>query len=287
MPSGPQHEFDLEAAIRSWRSEARSKHIRNGRLEELERHLRDAIENLIAAGKPAREAYQRAMSDLGTPDQLAGEFAKDGRFRFWDFLVLALTGAGLAYVFAVAMPASFGRASVPSTPMLNAHVFAFGTGVLFAIAAGICGVYVLTRRDLSGSKNTRVETLYRRVVLGMCALVLLGSVAALVTGLIFARDSGVSAPWYDYRHLGNSALILWSAATLAFAWCGKLNTRWHFVSAIIGSLIVSDFLLLGAIVEGYFGITAILLGIFFYTVQLVPLLRHWEARPEDRAVETG
>ena len=48
--------FEIEAAIRSWRTESRGRHIRPAALEELERHLRDSVDQHIARGMPAETA---------------------------------------------------------------------------------------------------------------------------------------------------------------------------------------------------------------------------------------
>ena len=44
----------------------------------------------VASGVPEQLAYEQAMSDIGNPEQLAEEFAKNGRFLLWDFLALGL-----------------------------------------------------------------------------------------------------------------------------------------------------------------------------------------------------
>ena len=276
MPEPGENEpLDLEAAVLSWRKELRANRVPAAALEELERHLRDAIQQQIAGGAPASTAFQHAMSDLGRPDQLAEEFAKNGSIRWWDVLVLALVGTGLLVAYGFLVPGLLRSKEVFHTPLLTANVITFGTGILFATLGGLCGTYVLARRDLAHRIDPKVETLFRRIIGAFFVAVFLGSAGAFVTGIGYARASGVSAPWYDYRHLGNGALLLWSGISLWFIWRGKLSARWHFLSAIIGSLIVSDFLLLRAIVEGHFGPALVVLGIVVYAIQLIPLWRHW------------
>ena len=45
-------------------------------LEELEGHLRDEIGRLVQAGQPAEQAFDAAVTRLGSPQALAAEFAR-------------------------------------------------------------------------------------------------------------------------------------------------------------------------------------------------------------------
>src|SRR5215831_16437262 len=69
--------FDLEERIRHWRQA--QAHALGGRaevLDELESHLREEVQRLVAAGQTPGSAWETALAHLGDPRQLAAEFGK-------------------------------------------------------------------------------------------------------------------------------------------------------------------------------------------------------------------
>src|SRR5262249_54274987 len=69
--------FDLEERTRHWRQA--QAHALGGRAEvlgELESHLREEVQRLVAAGQTPEIAWETALARLGDPRQLAAEFAK-------------------------------------------------------------------------------------------------------------------------------------------------------------------------------------------------------------------
>jgi hypothetical protein len=89
-------QFDLEAAIRNWRTQLRSSSISGENLLELELHLRDSIASLRAAGHPEEDSFALASYRLGQTDQLATEFAKTHREGVWfERILWMLLGAQL------------------------------------------------------------------------------------------------------------------------------------------------------------------------------------------------
>lgn len=69
--------FHLEAEIQRWRERtAAALSLRADVVDELEAHLRDDIEQQLAAGTEPALAFRRAEERLGPPDELAQEFHK-------------------------------------------------------------------------------------------------------------------------------------------------------------------------------------------------------------------
>src|SRR5687767_5051251 len=74
---GIMHMFNLENQIRAWRSGlAGELRGRQEVLDELESHLRDAVDRLIRAGKSPELAWDEARVRLGGSHELSREFAK-------------------------------------------------------------------------------------------------------------------------------------------------------------------------------------------------------------------
>lgn len=69
--------FDLEKTIAAWRHSLRlNRAFLRDDLDELESHLRDHIEILVARGVDVKDAYRSAAERLGTYGELASEYRK-------------------------------------------------------------------------------------------------------------------------------------------------------------------------------------------------------------------
>ena len=75
--------FDLENAIKKWRKELfRNEAFEDGYIEELETHLRDEIEGLSESGLDPKDAFEEAVSKIGSPERMGSEFYKTHSGRF-------------------------------------------------------------------------------------------------------------------------------------------------------------------------------------------------------------
>jgi putative ABC transport system permease protein len=69
--------FDLENAIRNWRKALHKiESMEDGHIEELEAHLRDEIEDRVSRGENKEEAFQRAVTSIGTILDIGAEIYK-------------------------------------------------------------------------------------------------------------------------------------------------------------------------------------------------------------------
>ncbi len=76
--------FDLNDHIRKWRSNlARSQTLETSDIDELESHLREEIEQLVASKLSHEEAFLVARHRLGDAASLAEEFAKINGSVLW------------------------------------------------------------------------------------------------------------------------------------------------------------------------------------------------------------
>ena len=79
-----QTSFDLSGAIQKWRRNlAQSAVFHRADLDELEAHLRDAIQTLQAAGLSSEESILIASGRIGTRDRLELEFGKINAGHAW------------------------------------------------------------------------------------------------------------------------------------------------------------------------------------------------------------
>jgi hypothetical protein len=111
----------LESRIAEWRGFVAKRDAIGADVDELEAHLRDQIDGLVASGLSEDEAFLIAVSRMGRLDDLSHEFAREHSDRLWKQLVVGSAepmrrgnGLWLALAFAVAgavlikLPSLFG-----------------------------------------------------------------------------------------------------------------------------------------------------------------------------------
>src|SRR5680860_512987 len=80
----------FEARIAEWRTYVtRDAAVGHHDVEELETHLRDQVDELVAAGLSTEEAFLVAVGRMGSVDELSREFAREHSGRLWKQLVLS------------------------------------------------------------------------------------------------------------------------------------------------------------------------------------------------------
>ncbi|MHB1418965.1 MAG: permease prefix domain 1-containing protein [Bacillota bacterium] len=81
--------FDLETQIHSWSDHLRAHgNFSDADIHELENHLRDEIEDLIAAGLTPDESFLISVKRLGNVDAISHEFAKVNTENLWRHLLV-------------------------------------------------------------------------------------------------------------------------------------------------------------------------------------------------------
>jgi len=82
----------IDSRIQEWRTAiGRGAAIEADDLDELEGHLREQLDDLVAAGLDDEEAFIIAVKRLGQVDALTAEFARAHSERLWKHLVLTHT----------------------------------------------------------------------------------------------------------------------------------------------------------------------------------------------------
>ena len=70
--------FDLEKAIKEWKTAFnKCASFEDGFIADMELHLREMYEVLIGEGLAEKEAFQRAVEQIGTPEHIAKEYEKN------------------------------------------------------------------------------------------------------------------------------------------------------------------------------------------------------------------
>ena len=80
---------ELEAQFAQWRHYVqRRPELQRSDADELEDHLRGCVDELVAGGLRADEAFLVAVKRMGSLDELSREFAREHSERLWKQLVL-------------------------------------------------------------------------------------------------------------------------------------------------------------------------------------------------------
>ena len=168
--------FDLEAAVRGWRSLAREYPLSTTDLDELEDHLRSTYLAHRTQGRRAVEAWAIALRALGTAEELSSEYRKV-RGQTWLWLLRA---GWVAFVVAFFLPVADGGITLLDPELAEGLLPGFQAfRVAITGEEGIVGV-------LSAVTNVlMLVTMWRATALGRKGVVLLGivvSVSALLNG---------------------------------------------------------------------------------------------------------
>lgn len=186
--------FDLNQAIAGWRTElAAHPGLTKDNLRELESHLREGVAAEVKLGSSEREAFAKALKQIGPSTQLASEFALENTGPIWRQRLFWMALAALV------LPALLGL------PLL-----------LLSVAA----------RWLQGSGYSAfASVLYDNITLPVVSVV----PSALAIGLLLMLSRGRRLALKDcglwlYHHVGR---LLAAAFTAALLWLGLLAYTAH------------------------------------------------------------
>lgn len=150
----------LNDLIAKWRNGlAADSNMPPESLEELENHLRDAIAPLLRKGFEEREAFLKAVEQLGTTPALTAEFRKLETRVWLPVKVTAGIGIALAPFLAVMLVVHFRNR--PLGWLLDCHVFTFTLGYITALLTGVLGMCFAWQRYYMPFSPRRQQDLAR------------------------------------------------------------------------------------------------------------------------------
>ncbi|OPZ64516.1 MAG: hypothetical protein BWY85_01119 [Firmicutes bacterium ADurb.Bin506] len=215
--------MDVESSIATWKAEiAAQSHLAVEELDELEDHLRDAMEGLRAAGLDEEEAFLVASRRMGSSSVLAGELAAADRDKTWVQLPVADDGAAQGSVrreIGLVALAALAAAALGKLPLLFGVSLRTAEGVtvyglnlsLFVIPVLIACYYVARR-------------LPKSLVAPIGAVIAVSAVAVNV----YPFDTAGSTLLLTTLHL---PMLLWLVLGLAYTSGEWRNVRavWDFI----------------------------------------------------------
>ena len=148
-PAQGTNMFELEQSIAEWRQQM-TEGVDNTPLplDQLENHLREEIGNLMSAGMPEAQAFQLAVSRLGSPGPLQTEFTNAMLTSCGPVTIGSLLLGGMIIVLAVGLLPGDLLASQAETSFCLAHIFQPDCRLrCAAFLAGCFGVYYVCYRS--------------------------------------------------------------------------------------------------------------------------------------------
>ena len=234
-----QEPFDLERQIRLWRQTISSALGAPGRpevIDELESHLRDDVDQRVAAGHTPAQAWKAALARLGELPKLAAEFRKTPPAVWLPARAAEIVLALCAVLSAVLIASRFGRPRM--TVLLASHVFTVTIGYGAALAVGMTAVAAAVARSL-GSFGPAQSDAFRRTGARLASLAVGMTLLAIVLGAAWASDHFARAWAWDARETGAVCVLAWSAVLFSCVRWRAVSTDSAVVAGVIGNLVVA------------------------------------------------
>jgi hypothetical protein len=232
--------FDLEQRIRQWRQA--QAHALGGRaevLDELESHLREEVQRLVAAGQAPANAWDLALARLGDPRQLAAEFGKVSAPGALGWLparlavaLLALLGIVLAWLVCTSLfQGKFGV-------LLAGHVFTIILGYATTFAVGFLAVWALLSRVVAGAEARQGEG-FRAAAVALAAAGLVLTAVGVVLGGWWAADNLGRFWGWDAKEIGGLSVLGWNVVLLLWLRYRPTVVLVGMVLGGVGNVVVS------------------------------------------------
>ncbi len=213
---GAQAMFQLEEHLREWSNHfSQTESMHQGDVAELECHVRDAVEVLVASGLNVKEAFMVATHRLGDPNALGGEYRKVSSHCVWARRAFWMTAGCLLFELLrllFAMAASLGQVFATLAGASGAEM-SFVSLVGGFVCCGLIATWVI-RWHLN---NEQASTALARAVLNRSGWVIgSGLVLAVLTAKVIQTGSYmVTVRTASIDALGQAALVqAWSNSTL-------------------------------------------------------------------------
>lgn len=227
---------DLEKSIAAWRQAmATAPGIGRETLDELEDHLREHAERLVRSGLGEAEAFQRALTELGSPPAIASEFRKLNPPTWWPVKVVVGIGIAVALLLAGFLAARFetGRLNL----LLAIHVFTVTLGYTSVFLLGFLGICFVGRRCYSDVNPASLKPLVRFSFIFGCVAAGLTAVG-IVLGAVWARGAWGRYWAWDLKETGGLCVLVWLICFLIAHRLRQATARGVLVMSVLGNIVV-------------------------------------------------
>lgn len=230
--------FNLEQEIRRWRRTMSARlPLHREAINELESHLRDAVQTQCQTGSSPDEAWRLAVTRLGTPETIAAEYGKLSVHAFWLWTpAKVVLGVFLLFVALIAWVIGSRLLVGKADALLATHVFAITTGYGAVIAVGLIAAWSALSRAFRGWSQIETEVLGTTMRYATAAASVLTIVGVLL-GSVWAREHMGRYWGWDPQEIGAAAVLAWSALVLGWLVYTR-DERIEILLGLVGSLVV-------------------------------------------------
>jgi hypothetical protein len=230
---------DLERRIGQWRRRlAEEASCSADAIDELESHVREEVQQLVAAGRSEGDALEAALVRLGSPSALAAEFAKVAPaaavwlpVRLATLAKVALAAGLVGFLLAKSQDGLVGL-------LLAAHLYTVILGYTATFFVGfLAACYAVTRpfRELSAGEMASL----RRAVFVLAAVALVLTLIGVVLGSVWAKEH-LGRFWdWDPRESWAALVLVWDAAVVALLWRRQLAEHTAVLLGLAGNVLVA------------------------------------------------
>ena len=236
---------DMEQSIAEWRKTIVAEHkVGRETIDELETHLRENVEQFVRLGMTEREAFQRAVAQLGGARMIASEFQKLDQGTWLPVKLVTGFGVVAALGFAILLIVRFdtGRlwaeSTYPLSFLLASHVFTVTLGYTTTFLVGALGICFVGQRCFSDFSPLRMRSLTRVSFLLGCIAAGLTTVGVILAMVWAKAEWGRYWAW-DAKETGAFAVILWQVFFLIAHRSAFGTTRGILTMSLVGNIVVS------------------------------------------------
>lgn len=230
---------DLEQRIEEWRAGLK---VSRELMEELEGHLREAIDAKLKEGKSVEEAFGLAAAELGSAAKISAEYLKVERGTWWPVRAavwgtILLAGFLSLLYFSILIPTQ-PREYAQLLWLLAPHVATVTFGYLLTYLLGGLGICFGAQRFFGELSPGQARSL-AKAMFGFSWVAMVFTVIGVVLGAIWAQYAWGRAWGWDAKETGAAALVLWQIGFLMFQASRYANVQRTMLLAIVGNIIVS------------------------------------------------
>lgn len=226
---------NLDKLILAWRKTAATPNVSAEMLDELETHLRETAEQFVRSGMPVANAFQRAVTELGTMPGISSEFRKLDQ-PIWLPVKLAIVAIGVTVLMALVF--AIGVIGRTASVLLATHVFVIMLGYTIALLIGGLGICFVGQRCFEDFPTSRLLSI-SRVSFVLSGVALLFTTIGIILGMAWSKITWSRYWSWDAKETGAFCVIVWLVFYLLAHRFFKGSTRGILSVSMLGNIVVS------------------------------------------------
>jgi hypothetical protein len=227
---------NLDKLILEWRKKAATPNVSAETLDELETHLRETTEQFVRSGMPVSNAFQRAVTELGTMPRISSEFRKLDQ-PIWLPVKLAISVSALtALVIAIAVIGHLDSSA--ASLLLATHVFVVTLGYTITLLMGGLGICFVSQRCFEDFSTSRLQSISRASFV-LSGVALLFTTMGVILGMAWAKTTWGRYWSWDVKEIGGLCVIVWLVFYLLAHRFFKGSARGILTISMLGNIVVS------------------------------------------------